>query len=194
MGYCVQFAQEGNGFQIFIAAILVGNPIAGVTGIIQVEHGRNGINSQTVYVELLKPENRAGYQKVFDFIAAKIVNQGSPVAMLAQPRVFVLVQGRAIKTGQAVGIFGEMGRHPVQQHTDAMAMAIVHEITEIVRRSKTGGGGEIARGLITPRRIQRVFGDGHQFDMGEALFLDVIDQLHGQLTITQEITVGIEPP
>ena len=39
-----------------------------------------------------------------------------------------------------------------------------------------------------------MFGNGHQLNVGEALFLDIIDQLHCQLPIANEFAFAIAPP
>ncbi|UCE89906.1 MAG: 1,4-alpha-glucan branching enzyme, partial [Pseudomonadota bacterium] len=50
-----------------------------------------------------------------------IENQCAPVTVLAAAGVLVFVQGAAVKAGQAVLVLGEMARHPVEYHADAVA-------------------------------------------------------------------------
>ena len=47
----------------------------------------------------------------------------APVAVLALARIGVLVEGRAVELPQAVAVAGEMGRHPVEDHADAVLVA-----------------------------------------------------------------------
>ena len=59
-------------------------------------------------------------------------------------RVVVLVQGLAIKRGQRVPVTRKMCRNPVEDHTDAVAVEMIDEITEIVRGAETACRCEIS--------------------------------------------------
>ena len=63
---------------------------------------------------LVQPEQGAAQQKAADFVAAIVEDAALPVRVIAFARVSVLVEKRAIETGQAVAVGGEMGRHPIQ--------------------------------------------------------------------------------
>ncbi len=58
--------------------------------------------------------------------------------MLAQARVFVLVERGAVEAGQGVGVAGKVRRHPVEDHADALLVQVVDEIAEVVRECRSG--------------------------------------------------------
>jgi hypothetical protein len=62
----------------------------------------------------VEPEQGVAQQEVPDLGAAVVEDLGAPVAVLAQPRVGMLVQVRAVEIAQAVLVAGEVGGHPVQ--------------------------------------------------------------------------------
>ena len=101
-------------------------------------------------MKFLEPVQRIGNQEVAYFVATKVKNVGAPVLMLAQTRIFVLIQCRAIKTGQRKEIFGKMRRYPVQKHANTMLVTMIDKVAEIIRRTKAAGRGKITRGLVTP--------------------------------------------
>ena len=55
VGEFVDPAQEGDRFEIGVAAIAIGQPLAGLSRIVQIQHGGDGIDAQTVDVELVEP-------------------------------------------------------------------------------------------------------------------------------------------
>ena len=63
---------------------------------------------------------------------------------------------RLIVWAAAFVILAEVGRHPVQNHGNALTVEMVHEPHEVLRRTETGGGGKIPRALIAPGIVQRV--------------------------------------
>jgi hypothetical protein len=69
-------------------------------------------------------------------------------------------------------------------------MAGIDKGTELVGAAETGRGREIPRGLIAPGFIQRMLGDGEQFDMREAEIDHVGDQRLSQLVPGVEAAVG----
>ena len=52
-------------------------------------------------------------------------------------------------------------------------------------RAVAGGRREEAGHLVAPRRIERVLGDRHQLDVGEAAAADVRGQLGGELAVAE---------
>ena len=57
----VDFLQELHGVEIFAAAVLVGQPFAVFAGVIEVEHGCHGVNTQAINVELVEPVEGIGH-------------------------------------------------------------------------------------------------------------------------------------
>ncbi len=54
--HLVELSQKSYGVQVFSTALLIGNPFARLAGVIQIEHGSHGINSQAVGMILVQPE------------------------------------------------------------------------------------------------------------------------------------------
>ena len=114
--------------------------------------------------------------------------------MLAPARVRVLVQGRAVKPRQRVGIPGKVGRHPVQDDADAALVQVIDKVAEVVGAAKTLGRGEIPGGLVTPGIVQGMLGDRQQFHMGEAQLRHIVRQLVRHIPEVQKLPVLVSPP
>ena len=56
----VHVLDESDGWEIFAAAKFVGNPLAGFAGVIEIEHGSDCVNAETIEVVLVKPEDGVG--------------------------------------------------------------------------------------------------------------------------------------
>ena len=159
MGHRVEFAQERNGFQVFVTAVFVGDPVTCFAGIVQIQHGGHGVDPQTIQMEFFQPINGTADQEIADFVAAIVVDQGTPIPMFTQPGILMLIERCAIKPSQTVGVLGKVRRHPVQDDSDIVLVAVVYEPAEIVWRTIAAGRREIAGGLITPGAIERMLGD-----------------------------------
>ena len=108
----VRFAQEIDGFQILVAAVAVRNPLARLARVIEIQHRSDRIHAQSVDVILLQPEQRVRDQERPHFIAAEVEDQRAPVAVLAQARIFVLIQRRAVEKREPMRVFGKVRRAP----------------------------------------------------------------------------------
>jgi len=194
MGDRIELFKESDGLEIFVTAIFVGDPVAGLPRIVEIEHGGDRIDPKAIEVEFLKPKKRAADQEVADFVATIVIDQGAPVAMLAEPWILMLIERGSIEGGEAMGIFWEVGRHPVQNDAHPMLMAIVDEPAKIIGASEAAGGCEIPGGLITPGPVKGVLGDRQQFKMGKSKGLDVGDQVFGQRSVIEEAPLGVLPP
>ena len=179
----VELLDESDRLQVFVSPILIGDPLARLPRVVEVQHGGDGVHAQAVDMVLVQPEHRAGKQEGADFIAPEIVNQGAPVLMLALARVLMLVKARAVEERESVAILGEMSAGPVQDDADASLMSLVHKMAEVVRRAVTRGWREVSDGLIPPGPVEGVLGDGQQLDMGIAHLLDIGHELVGKLAI-----------
>ena len=128
------------------------------------------------------------------FVAAVVEDQRAPVGMLAQARIGVLVEMRAVELGQAVGVVGEVGRRPIENHAQALLMAAIHEVHEVGGRAVAAGGGEIADGLVAPGAVEGMLHDGQQLDVREAHLLDVGNQLVGQFAVGEPAIAFLAAP
>src|SRR5262249_52436041 len=137
----VEAFQELDGVQVFIAPEGVGDPFPRFAGIVEVEHGGDGIDSESVDVVAIEPEQGITEEEISDLGAAVVEDLGAPVAMFAQPGIGMLVEMRAIKVAKAVNVVGEVSGNPVEDHSIAMAVQGVDEVSEIVRRAEPCRGG-----------------------------------------------------
>ena len=192
VGDGVEVLQEPDRVQVLVAAVLVGLPLPFLAGVVQVEHGGDGVDAQAVDVELLQPVQGVGDQEVAHLVAAEVEHQRTPVGVLAAARVLVLVQGRAVEPGQRERVLGEMRRHPVHQHPDAPLVQLVDQVAQVVGATEAGGGGVVGRDLVAPGRGVGMLGHRHELHVGEAEVGEVVGQLLGQLPVGQPVAPGAE--
>src|SRR5262249_3391882 len=156
---------EVNGFEVLATAELIGNPLARFARVIEIKHRSDGVYAQAVNVEALAPEERVGEEEIDDFVAAIIEDQGAPVLVGAFAWILVLEEGGAVEASQRPVVAWEVSGHPVHYHTQARFVEGVDQKLEILRRAVAAGGRIKAGHLIAPRRIKRMFGHGHEFDV-----------------------------
>ena len=99
---------------------------------------------------VFEPEERVGNEKIPDLVASVIEYQRAPLLMHPSPWVFMLIKGGAVKSGESMGVGGEMTRHPVHDHPQTMLMTLIDKIHEIRRTAVSRRRREIAGHLITP--------------------------------------------
>ncbi len=87
---------------------------------------------------LSQPEQGVGEEEVADLVAAVVEDHRAPVGVLALARIFVLVEGGAVEAAEAVGVAGEVGGHPVEEHADAVLVAVVDEVHEVFAACRSG--------------------------------------------------------
>ncbi len=162
MDQLVELLEEIHGLEILAAAELVGNPLARLARVVQIEHGGHRIHAQAVDVVDIGQEDRVGEQEGAHFVAAVVEDIGAPVLVLALARIVVLVEMRAVEIGQPVAVLREMRRHPVDDHADALLVAAVHEVLEVVRRAEAGRRRIVADGLVAPGPVERMLADRQQ--------------------------------
>ncbi|MNO91649.1 hypothetical protein D3C76_832010 [compost metagenome] len=177
----VEVTQEVDGLEVLPAAMAIRHPLAGLARVVAVQHRRHRIDPQAIDVEMLEPVQRRRQHVAVHFGAAQVVDQGVPVLVKAFLRITVFVQRSAVELGQAMGVGGEMRRHPVEDHADARQVAGIDEGGEFVAGAVAGAGGELRKQLIAPGTAERVFHDRHQLDVGKAQFFHVRNQALAQL-------------
>ena len=186
IGFVVHALQEGDGLEVFAAAMAIGNPLAVLARVVEIEHRGHRIDAQAVEMIALEPEQRIVDEKARHFLAAKIVDRRVPVRMKALARIFVLIECRAVEAGQPVLIGREMRRNPVEDDADAGAMGRIDEAGKAGRIAEARGRRIEAGWLVAPGRIEGMLGDRQQLDVGEAHVGDIRDEIGGQFVITQE--------
>jgi hypothetical protein len=96
--------------------------------------------------------------------------------MGALTRVGMLVQGRAVESGQRPAVAREMGRDPVDDDPETGAMEFVDQVLEVVRGSEAAGRGVESGDLVSPAGEEGVLRDREELDVGESGLLEVLDQ------------------
>ena len=91
-------------------------------------------------------------------------------------------------------IAGEMRRHPVEQHAQAVRVAGVDEAAQPRRVAEARGRRVKAQRLVAPRAVEGMLGDRQQLDMREAKVRDVGRQRGRELVPAMEAAVGVAPP
>ena len=134
-------------------------------------------------MELLQPVERVGDEEVADLPAAVVEDQRAPLGVLAAARILVLVERGAVEPAQREVVLREVRRHPVDDHADAGRVARVDQEAEVVGGAVARGGREVRADLVAPRPGERVLGQWHELDVGEAEPLHVVDQPGRDLAI-----------
>ena len=190
----VDLADEGDRLEILLAAVDVRHPGAGLPGVVEVEHRRNGVDTKPVDVEFLRPVVRIGDQEVAHLVAAVVEDIGSPVGVLTAARVGMLVERRPVESRERPPVAWKVSRHPVEDHADAVAVHDLDEAAEIVRRAMPRGRRVVPGDLVSPRSTERVLHDRQQLHVGEPQGKAVGRERLGDLAIVQGAAVGITPP
>ena len=89
---------------------------------------------------LVEPEQGAVEQELAHLVATIVEDLGAPVLVLANPVIGILVQRGAVEVGQAIVVLGEVRRHPIDDHADAVLMQVIDEVLEVVRVAEAAGG------------------------------------------------------
>ena len=195
MHHRVEVFEERDRVRVLATALIVRNPFAVRTRVVEVQHRRDRIDPQSVNVIVLAPEPSTRQQEVADLEATVVEDVGIPVRMKTATRIGVLVNRRAVEASQCVRVRREVRRHPIDQNADPGLMAPIDELHEVLRSPEATGRGEVARHLIAPRAVKGMLGDRHQLQVRVAQFVAVGDQRVSQLRIRQErATVGRATP
>src|SRR4029077_7122266 len=142
--------EERNRFEIFTAAKWVRNPFAGLTRVVEIEHGRDGVHAETVHVVLIHPEESVRGQIILNFVSAVIENECAPIGVCAAAWISVLVKVGAVEKSKAMRVAWKMGGRLIEDHAEFFLVAAVNEVHEVGGGAEPAGDGEIADGLIAP--------------------------------------------
>ncbi len=181
----VEQAQEIDGVDVLVAAVLVRDPLAALAAVVEVEHRRHRVDAQPVDVIAVEPEARVRDQEAAHLLAAVVEDRAAPLGVDALPRVRVFVEVRAVEVDEAVLVGGKVRRRPVEDHADPLLVQVIDEPHEVLRRAVARRGREEPGHLVAPRRIERVLGDGQQLDVREAAAQHVRRQLGRDLPVAE---------
>ena len=168
-----QLLQEPDGLEVLAAAVPVGQPLARLAAIIQVQHGRDRVDAQSVGMKFVEPVQRARAQECAHFVATVIEDVAVPFRVKAEPTVSVLVKVGAVEIDQSMFVARKVRRDPVEDHADAVRVKLVDETLQILRRPVARRRREVTGALIAPGAEEWMLHDGQQFDVREAKFVHV---------------------
>src|SRR3990172_4182568 len=190
----IQPPEERDGLEVLLAPVLVGDPLAFLARVVKVEHGSHTVDPDAVNVVLLEPEQGAAPQKGTDLVPAVVEDVALPVRVKAFLRVRVLVEMRAVEVGKAVLIAREMGRHPVEDHADAVLVQTIHEFHKVLGVPVPARGREVPRGLVTPGSIEGMLHHGQELHVGEAHLFNIWYKKVCKLTVGQMTAAPLRGP
>ncbi len=133
VGRRVGLLQERDRLEVLAAAVDVRSPLAGLAGVVEVEHRGHGVDAQRVDVELLEPVRRVGDEEVAHLGPTEVEHVGAPVLLLTEHGVRVLVERGPVEAGQSPRVLGEVRGDPVDDHADPRLVERVDEEPEVVR-------------------------------------------------------------
>ena len=119
----VELLEELDRLEVLVAAEDVGDPLAGLPRIVEVEHRGDGVDPEAVDVVALEPEQGVAEEEVLHLGPAVVEDLRAPVLVLAEPGVLVLVEVGAVEEAEAVEVLGEVAGDPVDQDAEAVAGA-----------------------------------------------------------------------
>jgi hypothetical protein len=190
VGRGIGLLQEGDGLEVLPAAVHVRPPLPVRARVVEVEHRGDRVHPQPVDVELLEPVRGVGDEEVAHLVPAEVEDVGTPVRLLAEKRVRVLVQGRPVEPAEGPLVLGEVRRNPVQQDADARLVQPVDEVAEVVGVAEPRRRRVVGADLVPPRPTERVLRDREELDVGEAEGLHVLGEMVGQLPVAQTLPPG----
>ena len=182
----VQLAQEVHGAEVYVAAVLVGGPLAPAAAVVEVEHGADGVHPDAVHVVFVEEEHGRRGEEALHLGAGVVEDHGAPVRVLRHALLIALVAGRAVEHAQAVLVAREVCRHPVDDDADAVGMEPVHEVHEVLGRAVAARGREKARDLVAPGALVGVLRDGQELHVGVVHLLAVGRKLVRDAAVVRE--------
>lgn len=148
--HLVKTPEEIDRVEVLSAPMDIGDPFALLAGVVEVKHGRHGIDSQSVYMVFFEPEHGTADQKGPHFKPAVVENVAVPFRMVALLGVGMFKEIRPVEIGQPVFIGGEVGRDPVEDDSYSMFMEFVYEVHEVLGSPVSRGRSKISHGLVAP--------------------------------------------
>ena len=130
--------------------MLIRKPLSILLAIVKIQHGCHSIHAESVYMELLDPEQSICREEVCHLIAAIVKYICAPVRMLSSSWIRMLIERHPIKTSKSVRIPRKVCWHPVEDNTDSLAVHIINEIHKIYCITISAGRCIIIGNLVAP--------------------------------------------
>ena len=96
----------------------------------------------------------------------------------------------AVEPGERMAVHREVRWHPVDDDADAALVHPVDHPHQVGRGAVAGGRGEVPRGLVAPRSVERVLHDRQQLDVRESVRQRVVGERVGELVVARPATAG----
>ena len=132
--------EEVYGLEVFASAITVWDPLPFFAGIIEVEHGGDSVDAESVDVIALAPGQCTGDEEGAHFVASVVKDKSTPVLMKALTGVGVFVECGAIKVSQGEAVCGKVGWDPVHDDAKAVLVECIDEVHKVLRAAKALSG------------------------------------------------------
>ena len=130
-----------------------------------------------------EPVERVADEEAPDFPPPVVEDQAVPVGVESLAGVLMLVEMGPVEVAEAVLVGGKVRRNPVHDHPDPVPVQGIDQRHQVLRGAVAPRRGEIAGGLVAPRPVERMLGEGQELDVGKAHLEHVRHQLIGQLPI-----------
>ena len=162
----------------------------GAQAVVPVEHGGDAVEAEAVEVELLHPELQVAQQEVEHLRLVVVEALGAPGAVVSPAALVEELVGRAVEEVDALqGVAHRVGVHHVQQHPQAHAVGLVHQVLQVVRVAVAAGAGEEVAHLVAEGAVEGVLHDGHELHRVVAHALNVGEDVVGELPVGGDAVV-----
>jgi len=172
----------------------VRDPFAGLAGVVEVEHGGDGVHAQAVGVVAVQPEHPRGEQEAAHLVAAVVEDEALPVGMETLAGNRHARRERCVEVRQPISSEGKC------EGTQSRMTPIPAWCRRSIRYMKSwgvpyrAGGGEVARRLVAPGSVEGVLHHGQELDVGEPEALQVLAERLGQLAIVERAVPFFRTP
>mmetsp|Transcript_101961 Transcript_101961/g.285787 ORF Transcript_101961/g.285787 Transcript_101961/m.285787 type:complete len:284 (+) Transcript_101961:979-1830(+) len=190
----IHLAQQRDGLQVGVPAVLVRKPLALFAHEVAVQHRGDGIHPDAIDVVPLDPEQRRSQEVGAHLVPAEVEDAGSPLLVLALARILILVRRRTIVVHQGPLVLAEMRGHKVHDDADAGVVHGVHKKLEIVRRAKPRVASIVASDLVAPRAVKGVVGERQQLQVVEVQRLHVLGKHWRDVAVIQKLALSCAAP
>ena len=186
----IEVLEELDSVEVLISAVLVGKPLSFLLAVVQIQHGSNGVNADSVDMVLVDPVVDVGDQEVGNLILRQIEDPGAPVGMLSAARIGIFIDAGPVKFRKTESVGAEVRGHPVKDHADTMLVERIYQVHEILGMSVSGCGSIVTCHLVSPGSVEGMLGNTHEFHMCEFHDTQVLDETVSKLSVIVETFRG----
>src|SRR6476659_8263480 len=116
MRYFIQLFQKRNCLKVLTPTKLIRHPLPFIAAVVEIQHRRHCIDTQSVYMKLVEPVERISDEEIAHLIATVVEDVRTPIGMLAFARIEVLIKRGAIEAAESESVFRKMRGNPVHDH------------------------------------------------------------------------------